>query len=210
MNALKSFKEYIIPVQNDDRMINYHECAKCAKNTNMIICCQNVPCYISPDEIKDLSYQGICNLIETGLVSIDWWDEKVVDDGTLDDAPVTLGENYGKDGYRSYFLRMRGKNAPVVHPCIFPITCVAYDKKTGCKLPFTHRPKGGRSLLPPHCTLNPLDECVEKYTKKRCAYEWLKYEDVLKQAFNKYRKWYDQGTGFNGAFDIMRMFFKIR
>ena len=213
MNQFQSFMQQVKPVPHDNQMINYEECKKCAESGP--VCCQRLPCSISPEEVNDLSLQGICNLIETGLVTIDWWMGKVEDDGTLDidvtqNAAQSLGTDIPEDAdesvlYKSFFLRMRGKDDPICHPAILPCVCAAWSAVDGCKFPFSYRPKGGRGLLAPHCGLNPTDKCKETYTKKRCAYEWSPYHDVLAQAYEKYKEWWTDSPFMAAMMEMSKM-----
>lgn len=213
MNQYQQFMQQVMPVPHSSDGINYEECKKCAASGP--VCCQRLPCSLSPGEIKDLSFQGICNLIETGLVSIDWWMGKIVDDGKLDEevirnAAESLGTDIPDDAdedlyYKSFFLRMRGKDDPVCHPAILPSICVAWSATDGCKFPFCYRPKGGRNLYPPHCTLNSSDTCKEGYTKKRCAYDWMPYHDILEQVYEKYKDWWTDSPHVSAMMELMKM-----
>lgn len=212
MSQIQDFMQMVIPVQHCNDGINYARCKECAEKGP--VCCQRLPCSISPEEVKDLSLQGICDLIDTGLVTIDWWMGRIEDDGTLDlDVTQTAEDiiNGNPDNrdptHQSFFLRMRGKGDPVVHPAIMPCICSAWDKDKGCMFPYSYRPKGGRCLLPPQCALNPTDDCKETYTKKRTAFEWSPYHDILQQAYEKYKEWWADSPTLAFGAELSKMFF---
>lgn len=168
---IESFKTFINPAKYEPSKENIEICAQCAKEGP--VCCQCLPCHISPHDLKDISFQGIIDLIETGLVSIDWWD------GGDKDFPYP--ELMEKKPY--YFLRMRAKNKPVIDPAFSLNVCKLWDRHTGCPLEFSYRPKGARELIPARGS-----QCYDGYTKPECAIEWIPFEDILKQVYDHYAK----------------------
>ena len=167
---IEKFKTLINPSKYEPEKENIKICAKCAKERP--VCCQCLPCHISPCDLKDTSFQGIVDLIETGLVSIDWWDGG--------DKNFSYTELMEKKRY--HFLRMRGKNKSIIDPALGLSVCGLWDKNTGCPLEFSYRPKGARELIPAK------DLCHDGYTKAECAIEWIPFEKTLNQVYDYYIK----------------------
>lgn len=177
METKELFESLVIPVAEDPSKVNYEKCKRCAAKGK--VCCQHLPCYLSPDNVKDKTFQGICALIDTGVISLDWW----CGDPNLSEEENRT--NVGAMSHRGYFLRMRGKNKPVVHPAIKPAECMMLTD-TGCAFDYAYRPKGGRELVP---TQDPYDYngCTDGgYDKKACAREWHPYYSVLDKVYAKY------------------------
>lgn len=190
LESMLAFMNMVTPVPEDASKVNEEACKACAKEFNGFTCCQRLPCAISPEEVKDLSFQGICDLLNTGLVSIDWYvgDPTAPDDMDMDAFDASQGPFVAKADLttRAYYLRMRAKNKPLIHPAIFPCECKLLGPD-GCMLPFTHRPKGGRELVPKKCRGNLEAPCAEGYSKKNCSTDWLQYKDLLEQVFDHYK-----------------------
>ena len=43
-------------------------CKKCKGS-----CCKTMGCHYSPEDFKDLSFDGLKTEIDKGFISIDWW-----------------------------------------------------------------------------------------------------------------------------------------
>ena len=138
-------------------------------------CCKKIGCEISPKDLKDypnITKESIIQLLETGYVSIDCCD----------------------DNYPKYFLRMRNKNSKIIDISLpekwinfeknnFDISlenvpwfneCIALTEN-GFRFKFENRPLGGRALK----AIFNEKRCSSNYTKKDCAKEWSKYQDIL-------------------------------
>lgn len=172
----QDFEPFVNPVADEPDKVNYDMCKWCSKKS--ITCCEHLPCYLSPDDVKDKTFQGICALIDTGTVSLDWWE-----DASGFPSKATFMGMFGfGDSYKGFFLRMRGKGRPIVHPAVGIVECVMLGED-GCVLDFCHRPQGGRTLIP---RKTQEDTCQEGYSKKACADDWTPYHDVLQQVYEKY------------------------
>lgn len=123
-------------------------------------CCKNMGCHFAPSDFEEMSYEYLKKKIEeTGYISIDWWEN---------DEP-------------QYYLRMRHKGAPIVDPS-WGGECMLLTE-TGCSLSFEARPLGATSLEP-KCD----GKCVVHYSKYECKEDWLKYDDILKQLVEYFKK----------------------
>lgn len=141
-------------------------------------CCENMGCEIYPiDVIKkygEISVDTIEKLIATGYVSIDWYSGDP--------------RNGMHELEKGYYLRMRNKDAPISDPC-FEGECIAYDKKTGCKLSFENRPLGGRILCPKPdmtCDYGSFEGSAHRNGKRMASIHWVPYHDILKSIADKY------------------------
>lgn len=166
---VENMKQYLNPVLYDSSKENCEICYECAMERP--VCCQMLPCYLSPSDIKDLSVDGIIHLIDTGIVSIDWYDRE-------DDAKYEVLRN---KPMQHFFLRMRGKGRRVIDPSIIMNPCCLWDKDKGCPIEFSYRPKGARELIPARGC-----ECKSTYEKDACAVEWHPYADVLRKVYDHY------------------------
>lgn len=121
-------------------------CAACGGK-----CCQRMGCSYSPQDFKDLSYDGLKREIEKGRISIDWWE----------------GET------KEFYLRARHVDAPIVDASWGGV-CINLTE-TGCSLSWEERPLAGRALKPGR------DKCVGEYGKEESKNEWKPYSETLKK-----------------------------
>lgn len=49
-------------------------CKKCKGS-----CCKTMGCHYSPEDFKDLSFDGLKTEIDKGFISIDWWLQQLVE-----------------------------------------------------------------------------------------------------------------------------------
>ena len=134
-------------------MENLEICKSCGG-----ICCKSMGCHYSPDDFKDLSFEGLKQEIDKGYISIDWWNKNPFEDE--------------RNIYRAYFLRVRNIDSEIIDPAYRGKCSLLTD--VGCLLSYKYRPKGGRTLIP---ALN--NNCIVKYDKQDCAKEWYEYNEVL-------------------------------
>ena len=160
MELSKIFEQYFI-ASNDANDENQTVCGECGG-----LCCRNMGCHISPNDLKEISVESIIALInESGCISIDWYEGNPADDN--DYSPC-------------YFLRMKHSGAPVVDPSWGGVCCLWTD--SGCPLSFQYRPKGARTLHP-----DDNQECAADYTKEQCVIDWLPYRGILEEVVQYYR-----------------------
>ena len=63
-------------------MENLEICSKCKG-----FCCKRMGCHFSPDDFKDLTFDGLKKEIDKGYISIDWWEgNPFKDDREIDKA----------------------------------------------------------------------------------------------------------------------------
>ena len=127
-------------------------------------CCKSMGCHFAPSDFNEITFDTLKTEIDKGYISIDWWE----------------GDALKKSNRkRSYFLRIRNKNANIIDPSYGGVCSLLTDK--GCPFPYEKRPKGARMLIP---SLH--GSCVTKYGKQQSAIDWLVYEDILTALHNHY------------------------
>lgn len=169
MNRLVS----IIKENNDveEILCCYEVCSLCKGE-----CCKKSGCHISPDDLKDINIDIINELLNTGMVLIDWW----------------VGyENKVLDLYldKAYYLKIAHIGSKEISNGIGGQCVLLTD--TGCPLKFKYRPKGARRLncykirhtMEQHRQLFG-DKAVDNYSIEQCLGEWLPYQDLLEQIKN--------------------------
>lgn len=166
--GVEEFKQFVNPVPYEPQKENCSICQACAKERP--VCCQCLPCYISPHDLKDVSVEGIINLLNSGMVSLDWYEGGYDEDSKY---PMLMD-----DTKPHFFLRMRGAGRQVIDPAFGMTCCALWDKDKGCPIEFEYRPKGARELIP----MPQSDECDSSYEKDDCAAEWDQYWDNLRIA----------------------------
>ena len=165
MELNKIFEKYFIP-SNETPNENRHICKECGGQ-----CCKSMGCHISPFDLKEISKESIIAFIdESQCISIDWWEGNA--------------KTNEKDNSKSFYLRIRNKNAKVIDPAFGRHVCSLLTDM-GCPLHFVYRPKGGRGLVP---NPNMTDECQVLYEKQQCAIEWMPYLDIMTEVYNHYKK----------------------
>lgn len=164
---LKALTAEDIAVKNNE---NTKLCTKCGGS-----CCKQLGGSISPLEIGDVTEERIRELLDTGAVSIDWYEGDVF-------SHRGMSSPDGKEYDNMYFLRMRNKDGDIIDPS-FGGECMMLTDK-GCRLQFNERPYGCRSLYP---TINSDGgiTCVNAYDKAQSAIDWLPYEDILDSIVNE-------------------------
>lgn len=160
MAQIDAFKKYFKPVADEPNKVDSSVCSKCTR-----CCCLAMGCHISPDDLQNISVESIIGLIdESQCVSIDYWEGN----------PIT-NEHEG----RGYYLRMRNVDSHVIDPAYQGVCSILTP--TGCPLPFIHRPKGARELIP--CATS---DCYAGYTKQQCAIDWMQYQDIMEAVYQHY------------------------
>lgn len=175
LNDLDNPKKYYSVSKNFDnpKYLNPESCAKCKG-----ICCISSGCLISPDDFnlkdcftneildKDKAYQILEKEIRKGYISI----EEI--DG--DQVCVTNGI--------IYILHVRDYDAPIgislrkeKHSHCILLT------DNGCPFTYEERPTGGKMLVPNY------PECESDYNLRDCCKEWLPFQYVLRELYQKYR-----------------------
>lgn len=159
MGLNKVFAKYFI-ASNDALNENRHTCKECGG-----ACCKGMGCHISPNDMKNITFDSIVSLMkETNCISVDWYEGHPT--------------NANKRGPH-YFLRIRNNNGSMIDPSWGGQCCLLGED--GCPLSFKYRPLGGRAL-------QPKDEhnkvCTSGYSKAQCTLDWLPYQDILEKVFD--------------------------
>jgi hypothetical protein len=144
---------------DETKQCNYELCKECGGK-----CCKCCGCHFSPDDFSDLSFDGLLKEIQKGYITLE-----IVD-----------GEHYAISDIL-WLVRMRNMNSPVIERRIYErerAACVAL-KENGCALDFTHRPSGGKLLIPAKNR-----ECTSSYTVRESLLEWRVYKDILVKLVN--------------------------
>ncbi|MFZ2992457.1 MAG: hypothetical protein WA061_01965 [Microgenomates group bacterium] len=134
-------------------------CSKCNGE-----CCRGMGCHFSPEDIGKISVESIMNVLDSGNVSIDWWE----------------GDIFGKDRNRVFFLRMRNVNSGIIDASWGGKACVLFVDGKGCPLSFEKRPKGGKGVVP-----KENGKCTTVYSKPDCVKEWYEYQDIMDLVYEK-------------------------
>lgn len=140
-------------------MENKELCTKCKGR-----CCKSCGCHYSPEDFKDLSYEGLKREIDKGYISIDWWEGNPFEDE--------------RNISRGLFLRIRNINSSIVDAS-WGGRCVLLTEQ-GCPLDYENRPKGARLLIPSE------KGCKLEYDKQDCAKDWYRYSDILLRLYDEY------------------------
>jgi len=147
----RNYEHYAKDYSNPE-LQNPELCVKCGGN-----CCKRCGCTFSPDDFKDLSFEGLKAEIEKGYIAIDEVD----------------GDQFYISGFFK-ILRIRNIEEPIyggrTHgPCIL-------HTEHGCRLDFEHRPAGGKLIVPAEG-----GHCQTYYPTRHAIREWSKYQEVLDQ-----------------------------
>lgn len=158
---------------------NKEICAKCGGQ-----CCKNCGCGFSTKDFKgEITKEKILRLLETGAVSVDWWEGDPREDLAphLEDYYIPKYADKEKTS-RGYFLRIKNIKANTYDPAFFG-TCILL-KEDGCPIDFEHRPYQGKALIPKDDNMflgGFFITCDSDYSKQECALEWFQYYDILDQ-----------------------------
>jgi Fe-S-cluster containining protein len=128
-------------------------------------CCKNMGCHYSPDDVGEITIESIQSLLNTGNVSIDWWEGDVLE----------------KERGQVYYLRVRNVNEGILDPSWGGVPCKLLTK-SGCSLSWKNRPKGGRGVIPIEG-----GNCQTEYSKKQCAIDWYPYQNTLDSVVDSIR-----------------------
>lgn len=140
-------------------MENKELCKQCGGR-----CCKTCGCHYSPEDFKDLTFEGLKREIDKGFISIDWWEGNPFEDD--------------RNIFRGLFLRIRNINSPIVDAS-WGGRCILLTD-TGCPVSYEERPKGARLLIPSE------EGCRLEYDKRDCAKDWYKYRDILSKLYDEY------------------------
>lgn len=185
---VKELEKRIVPVSNNETS---ELCAKC-KNC----CCTSYPCELVPSDVTDkfgftLDYNGIVQMLKTGLFTIDYyWADPLMD---KKDRKI-FGKKYADAvGKRCLFIRMRSidDSSPIANFNDNGGSCVLLTPK-GCLMSFEKRPFNAQVLDPKTCSLSVSERIdagiFDGFTKRELAILWLKYEDILNSVAKDFDK----------------------
>ena len=146
--------------------VNESICKEC-----LGFCCKTCGCYFSPDDFEKITYKYLKKEIKKGYISI------------------IYANKQGKAETGTFLLRVRNYGAPVVDMHDYGLIGCMLVTKEGCPFSYEQRPTGGKLLIPQE----PNDEfevpnCINRYTTKECAYEWLPYKKILYRLYRHF-KW---------------------
>ncbi len=131
---------------------NYELCSECGGK-----CCKGLPGTVYPDDINELSFDAIHEMLESGRYSIDWWE-------AAEPIYFLRPATKGKEG--NYYDGSWGGE------CTFL-------SESGCELLFEERPTGCKALVPnPNhgkqaCNVNGLN-------KRHGVDAWVPHQNLLK------------------------------
>lgn len=156
IELFKTHKEDIS--ENQEFYTDTESCTKCGGR-----CCKKTSCLYSPSDLKEVTYESIRELIDSGKASIDW-----------------MMDSKTEDGRYYFFLRVREVGGNALDPS-YGKPCSMLTEK-GCKFNYAERPKGGRLLR----TTVKIGECHSDYDKEQAKEEWFEYEKILHKLFYEY------------------------
>lgn len=186
VDNIEILKELLVTSDDNEKQYTSEKCKECEGN-----CCKMGGCHLSVYDVSEdgiITYEKVKALLDTGLITIDYWD------GDTDPS---------KDEYsRVYFLHTREMvidlensaavfrlNSPEIKYKLSPISYPSWGGKCvllgncGCMLPFNKRPKGARRLV-------PLDSenCDSDFTKGCSAGEFREFHDIMERLYYEYRE----------------------
>lgn len=149
MEAILEIKEY---------------CKKCGG-----YCCKKCGCGYYPEDFKDLSFNGLTNILSEGNISI-------VSTFSFERLP-----NEELTYIPFLYLRARNVDRDIVDLVSIKKTC-SMLREDGCYYDFKHRPSGGANLIPASNRLN----CYHKENHLEHIKEWGRYQKVLSKFVKRY------------------------
>lgn len=147
-----------------DNYVNEKDCSLCKGK----FCCQHTACAISPSDLKEVTYENIKGLIDSGIATIDSYDGDPENE-------------YSKKVL--FYLRVRDEGSLPAEVNIAEHGCRLLSD-TGCTLPVRRRPKGARKIKPNYNNGRPM--CLDEYDKTQCVIEWKKYKEILLRLWVEY------------------------
>ena len=132
-------------------------------------CCKKSGCDYYPEDFKDLSFNGLTNILSQGNISIvSFLDFERLPNGKLTYTPFL-------------YLRARNIDRDIVDLVSIKKTC-SMLKEDGCYYDIEHRPSGGVNLIPASNRLN----CHPKENHLEHIKQWGRYQKVLSKFVRKY------------------------
>ena len=139
-------------------------------------CCNRAPCHYGPDDIEDLSYEGLKKLLkEKQYISVLRFPGYVCD---------SCLRSMDYSGMYYYILRTRTRGtgiAAIARRIDANDKCMLLTPE-GCKNSFEERPMGARMLIP-----DAEKRCKHLYDLDDCIHDWQDYQDVLRKLFRYFR-----------------------
>ena len=132
-------------------------------------CCKKSGCDYYPEDFKDLSFNGLTNILSGGNISIvAFLDFERLPNGNLIYTPFL-------------YLRARNIDRDIVDLVSIKKTCRML-KDDGCSYSINDRPSGGVNLIPASNRL----KCRPKENHLEHIKEWERYQKVLSKFVRKY------------------------
>ena len=136
-------------------------------------CCKKSGCDYSPKDFKDLSLNGVLNILECGNISI------------VSVVSFELLPNGKKCCTPFLFLRARNVDRDIVDIMSYRKQCSMLTE-TGCSYDLEHRPSGGSNLLP--LGIDPdtgIPMCHPDEDPSTIVRPWESYQKVLTKAVKR-------------------------
>ena len=139
-------------------------------------CCNRAPCHWGPDDIEDLSFEGLKKLLkEKQYISVLRFPGCVCE---------SCLRTVDYSGMYYYILRTRTRGTGIAAVA----TRIGKEDKCmlltpeGCNISFNERPMGARLLIP-----QSEGKCKHLYDLDDCIHDWQDYQDVLRKVFRYFR-----------------------
>lgn len=168
----KGYRQKVLKYYENEKAENPEICKECGGK-----CCISAPCHWSPQDIEDLSYDGLKKLLEDKkYISILQMPSEVCE--------CCLREVFATGDY--YYVlrtRTRGTGIAVIKAEIHRDDPCMLLKPDGCQISFQERPRGARLLIPMKNY-----KCKSLYDFDDCVYDWEDYQEVLSELFQYFRE----------------------
>lgn len=188
LDNIEKLKELL--VTSDDNEKQYTSSEKCKECGGQ--CCKLGGCHLSVYDVSEdgvITYEKVKALLDTGLITIDYWEGDTDPDKNeysrvyyLHTREMVIDLENSRAAFRlSDLSQVKYKLSPISYAswggkCVLLGNC-------GCMLPFNKRPKGARHLM-------PIDDenCDSDFTKGCSAAEFREFHDIMERLYNEYEE----------------------
>jgi len=151
---------------DENKNCDYEKCKACGGK-----CCKRCGCFFSPDDFKDLSFEGVKKEIDKGYITIELID----------------GDLFCVNGF-VYTPRIRNVGDSVLCGLFdyVPRKSCMLLTENGCKLDYEHRPSGGKLLIPGKVGKDV--DCYTKYGTREVLKEWKAHQQLMLDLVHYYER----------------------
>lgn len=167
----KGYRQKVLECCENIDVVNPEVCRNCGGS-----CCLRAPCHLSPDDIEDLSYEGLKKLLkEKKYISV------LRFPGCVCDSCLRTIEY---SGIHFYILRTRTRGTGIAADAtkIKKNDLCMLLNPDGCSISFEERPLGAKLLIP-----EKYKSCTQLYDLDDCLFDWKDHQDVLRRLFHYFK-----------------------